>query len=200
MRGARVTVSSTMFRNVESWELLSALGRGGRSGVTCASAAEGTNDSGPIAAAAQFLWPPAPLWSGSQLPMHCLSCHYWVFWVCGLSHEVREARTTGTTDVFLQFHLPCVFQSTHLWMTRCVELSRILVCWAEELLMTYGCFTGCRLKGRDKGSMSGLHDAGITLHTFNHFYNFEFMKSYIYLQLLHGDFQQIKSQYCIILT
>lgn len=43
-----------------------------------------------------------------------------------------------------------------------VDISDILVCWAEGLLLSYGCFTGWRLKGRDKGSVSCSRDACIT--------------------------------------
>lgn len=39
----------------------------------------------------------------------------------------------------------------HLRMYRCVDLSGLSVCWAEEPLLNYECFTSCRLKGRDKG-------------------------------------------------
>ena len=55
--------------------------------------------------------------------------------------------------------LCCVFQSTYFWIHRCMGLFGILVCWAEETLLSYGCFTGWRLKGRDKESISLHHDA-----------------------------------------
>lgn len=51
-----------------------------------------------------------------------------------------------------QFCLLFVLQSTHFQMYRRVELSGILVCWTEEALLSYGCFTSCRLKERDRAS------------------------------------------------
>lgn len=38
-------------------------------------------------------------------------------------------------------------------MYRCVDFSDILVCWAETPLLSYGCFTSCGLKERDKRSL-----------------------------------------------
>ena len=35
----------------------------------------------------------------------------------------------------------------------------VLVCWVKEPLLSYGCFTSCKLRGRDKGSISCRHDA-----------------------------------------
>ena len=67
-------------------------------------------------------------------------------------------------------HLCCFLSSTSpmcstppLLDVQMWELFSILVCWEEQPLMSYRCFTGCRLKGRDKGSISCLHDADITL-------------------------------------
>lgn len=40
------------------------------------------------------------------------------------------------------------------------------MCLAEPPLLTCGCFTGCRLKGSDKGGVSPGHDANITLSLF----------------------------------
>ena len=50
--------------------------------------------------------------------------------------------------LFLWFHLLYVFPST-IRCIRCVDLSGILVCWAEVRL-SYGCFTRCNLKGKEE--------------------------------------------------
>lgn len=42
-------------------------------------------------------------------------------------------------------------QLLHLQMYRCMDLSSILVCCTEKTLLGYGCPTGYKLKGRDKG-------------------------------------------------
>lgn len=47
-------------------------------------------------------------------------------------------------------------------MHRCMDLSSILLCWAEEPLLSYGCLTRCRLKGIDKGTIPQCYDAAIT--------------------------------------
>ena len=49
------------------------------------------------------------------------------------------------------FCLLCVFQSTYLQMYTSEEFSGVLMCWEEAPLLSYGCFAGCRVKGRDKG-------------------------------------------------
>lgn len=50
--------------------------------------------------------------------------------------------------LLLWFHLLYVFPST-IRCIRCVDLSSILVCWAEVPL-SYGCFTRCSLKGKEE--------------------------------------------------
>ena len=75
----------------------------------------------------------------------------------------REPGLQAPLSLFPQFRLLCVFQSTHLQMYRCVDLSSVLVCWVEEPLLSYGCFTSCGLKSSDKGSISCCHDACVTL-------------------------------------
>ena len=62
--------------------------------------------------------------------------------------------------------LPCGFQSAHLQMYGCMDFSDVLVCRAEEHLLSYGYITGCRLKTRDKGIVSCCHDTDITLPHF----------------------------------
>ena len=58
--------------------------------------------------------------------------------------------------------------------------------------MSYGCFTCCRLKERDKRSISCLHVSDVThFHSFNHLYNFDIIKSHTYLKLVCGNFQKI---------
>ena len=36
-------------------------------------------------------------------------------------------------------------------MYRCVDLSGVLVCWAEKPILSFGSFTSSRLNGRDRG-------------------------------------------------
>ena len=45
-------------------------------------------------------------------------------------------------------------------MYGCVEFSSVLVCQVETPLLSYGYFTGCRLKGRE--NVSCHHDADVT--------------------------------------
>lgn len=47
-------------------------------------------------------------------------------------------------------------------MYRCVEFSSILLCWEEAPLFSCRCFTGCRLKGRDKSNFLPCHVSDIT--------------------------------------
>lgn len=49
-----------------------------------------------------------------------------------------------------------------------MELSSILVCWVEAVLLCYRCFTGCTLKGKDKGSFLFYHVASILSSTFKY--------------------------------
>ena len=70
-------------------------------------------------------------------------------WLSSLSQGTRIAGTNFTVP---QFHLLYVFQSIYLF-------SGILVCWSEEHLLSYVCFTGYRLKERDKESIFLCHNA-----------------------------------------
>ena len=49
-------------------------------------------------------------------------------------------------------------------MYRCVESSGKLLWWTVAPLLSCGCFIGCRLKGRDKGSFSLCHVSDITVN------------------------------------
>ena len=68
------------------------------------------------------------------------------------------------SPLFLCVPLHYMFQSTHSYMFSCVQFSGVLLFGAEVLLLSYGCFTGCRLKRIDKGSISSEHDAAIALY------------------------------------
>lgn len=47
-----------------------------------------------------------------------------------------------------------------------MDFSGVLVCRAEDHLLSYGYFTGCRLKTRDEGIVSCCRDIDITLPHF----------------------------------
>ena len=109
-----------------------------------------------------YLWPWVSPLPGGQSWLHCLPYHSWVLWICEFSCCSQRARIAGTTwaiSLFLPFN---IFQSTHLYMWRSMEFPRSW-CWADAPFLHCGCFTGCRLKGRDKGSTSLYHDADLTL-------------------------------------
>ena len=105
------------------------------------------------------LWPWAPLQPGGWICVCHLLCYSQILlglWAQPPEPGGRDHRrclhcSSGSTS--------SVFQSTQLQMYRYVELFSILLCWAEEHLLSNGCFTGCRLKGRDKGTVSSHYDA-----------------------------------------
>ena len=73
--------------------------------------------------------------------MHYFSCCYWVLLGFRLSCCSRETRISGTTSaVPLVQPLLCV-QFTHLSIYRCMEISNVLVCWAEELFVELQMFS-----------------------------------------------------------
>ena len=83
----------------------------------------------------------------------------------GPSHCGQGFRTTGTAFVApLVLPPPCGPGHPPL-DNRCVEFSSILRCGAEAPLLSYEYltgFTGCRLRGRDKGSVPHPCDADVT--------------------------------------
>ena len=104
---------------------------------------------GPIATASHF-----PVATGTTAARRLESCALLLLLLPSslglwLSCHGRGLGSWALLPLIPQFRLLCVFQSTHLQMYRCVDLSRVLVCWAEEPLLSYGCFTSRRLKGRD---------------------------------------------------
>ena len=109
-------------------------------------------------------------------PGVCRSCCCCCPVPCGHGHQCSQ-------EIRVVYHLCCchqvfwgsglwapplciplyVFRSTYLQMYKHVSLSGVLVSWAEEPLLSYGCFTSCRLKGGDKGSVSHHDNADIIL-------------------------------------
>lgn len=72
--------------------------------------------------------------------------------------------------------LLCAFQSIPFGCRR-VEFCSALLCWAEVRFLSCGCFTGYRLKGRDKG---GLYHSTIFLKSETVFFSFNmFMCQFI---------------------
>lgn len=67
-------------------------------------------------------------------------CCFCILWVCGW----RGWDCGHCLHCSLGSACSVPFQSTHLEIHRPVDLSGILVCPAEELLLSYGCFTSCR--------------------------------------------------------
>lgn len=65
-----------------------------------------------------------------------------------LSHCSQEAGLLGTACTASPVCLVRAFQSTHLQVYGCVDLSGVLVGWAEESLLDSGSFTCRRLKRR----------------------------------------------------
>lgn len=113
---------------------------------------------------------------------YCTSFHFlgprsegWVCGPCllmcsGAVDSARVAKELGlwTLSMFSPlFQLPYALQFTHLQMHWYVDLSGILVCWAEELLSGYRYLTSYRLKGRKKGIISLWDDAYVTYATFS---------------------------------
>lgn len=68
--------------------------------------------------------------------------------------------------LFPWFCLLCVFQSTQLQIYRYMDLSGILLCWAEQPSLSYVCFTSNILKERNKGIISCGHDPHVSLFHF----------------------------------
>ena len=56
---------------------------------------------------------------------------------------------------------PCVPVHPPIGVQMCGSLASWCV-GQRNLCLSYGCFTSCRLKARDKGSVSCHHDADIT--------------------------------------
>ena len=114
----------------------------------------------PLLPASLWLW--ASLQLGDQSHVCHLSCYQVpCHWGVGLSCHGWGFSFTGTALTVSWFWLLCMFQSTHLWTYRCVDLSIVLVCWAEETLLNYECFTSCRLKERGTGSVSCCYYANV---------------------------------------
>ena len=70
-----------------------------------------------------------------------------------------SAAVVGGHDPSISYAVPwfcllCVSQFIHLQTYRCVGLFSILMCWTDEALWNFECFTSCRQKARDKGSFS----------------------------------------------
>lgn len=59
---------------------------------------------------------------------------------------------------FLILYVP-VHPSSDIQMSGFLQSPSV---WVEKLLLNYGCFNNCRLKGRDEESMSCCHDANVT--------------------------------------
>ena len=130
-----------------------------------------------------------------MIPCGCEHCCSWEAGVTGTvspdatgfsARSVTVARFQGSGQepprLSPFFCLLCVFQSTHLQMHTSEEFSGILLCWEEAPLLSYGSFTGCRLKGRDKGSVLSCHYAEVTPKIRQHSFSFCFL-SCIYLPL-----------------
>ena len=81
-----------------------------------------------------------------------------------LQAELPQLVSWDHRDCLHGFFSSASSMCSSLLTLRCtdVEISDTLVSWAEGLLLSYGCFTGCRLKGRDEGSVSCSRDADIT--------------------------------------
>lgn len=76
------------------------------------------------------------LQSGGLICVCCLPYYYGVLWNCWLSTVVAtESRLQVPPLLFSQFHLLYLFQSTYVQMYRCVDLSRILVCWTRGIFV-----------------------------------------------------------------
>lgn len=73
-----------------------------------------------------------------------------------LQAEPPRLVSWGHRDCLRSFFSSASSVCSSLLTFRCtdVEISDILVSWAEGLLLSYGCFTGYRLKGRDEGMLT----------------------------------------------
>ena len=75
---------------------------------------------------------------------------------------VSEPLVSGATTAAPLVPCPQEIQSTQLQMYRCMGLSGILVCCAENPLLVYRCPTGCNLEMRDKGNNSLHRNSDVT--------------------------------------
>lgn len=100
-----------------------------------------------------------PLSSGG---MGCLGS--WGF--SGHHHSSWSLQSQELLPLLLWSHSLQEIQLTHLQMHTYVGLLGVLVRYAENPLLVYGCPTGCNLERRDKGSNSLSHDADVTFSVF----------------------------------
>lgn len=126
---------------------------GGRARVAGTSVAGGMRSQALLPLMPGSLWLGAGLWSGGWTHVCHLSFCYQVLWGCGHSCQVWGAGITGTAAAVPSICLLYAFQSTCLYMYRCVEHSGILLFWTEGPLLSYGYFTGYRWKGKEKVSI-----------------------------------------------
>ena len=92
--------------------------------VAGATEAGGTGVVGPsLSLLPSSLWPWVPLQPRSQSCVCCLHFCYSVLWACSLSCCSWGARITGIAATVPQFCFLYVFQSTHLQVHKCVDLS-----------------------------------------------------------------------------
>lgn len=74
-------------------------------------------------------------------------------------HLVSEITDTASNvPWFLILYVP-VHPSSDIQMSGFLQSPSV---WVEKLLLNYGCFNNCRLKGRDEESMSCCHNANVT--------------------------------------
>lgn len=107
----------------------------GAAGVMGATVAGGPG----VVSAVLWLWAPLCCEPGILCPTSQ------VLWFSGLWAQLLWPRWGRGSQA-----LPPLY----LQAGRCEGLSRVLVYWAEEPLLSCGCFTNCTLKGVDRGSIS----------------------------------------------
>ena len=115
---------------------------------------QGTGVPGPTTtAAAGSLWCQIPLWLGEAGVM----CAVFPA-TAGSPRPLCSAAMARSQDCRHFFY--CSPSSTYIcsspptFGSRLVDLSRVLMCWADGPLLSYGCFTSYRMKRRDKGGVS----------------------------------------------
>ena len=109
-----------------------------------------------------YLWLQVPLLPEGWSHMHHLPCCHQVLWYLGLRHPRQKARSAGTISPVSLVPPPLsapVHPSLDVQMGGMLQN---LVCWIGAS-WSCGYSTGCRVKGREKGSISISRAADVSL-------------------------------------
>lgn len=113
---------------------------------------------GPLPLLPSYLWPQAKCSWRPELCVRMLLGCLWL-WAQLLRSEGRDCAHPLHCFHNSVFPIP-IHPSLDVLLCR---IFSVLLFWAEESLLSCGCFIGCRLKGKDKGSFSLGHVSDVTL-------------------------------------